>query len=67
MPTAEHHVSLTFHEVDGREICRVDVIPSTEPVFVKFEPKKLYVRDGNGNVPLEGRALVEYVQKHFRR
>jgi serine/threonine protein kinase len=41
-------VTVNFHEVEGRDICRVAVEPSDHPAYVKEEGRtKLFLRTGN--------------------
>jgi Schlafen, AlbA_2 len=41
--------SISFGTLGGKDVCRVDVKPADEPVFVKNGPLyDFYIRDGNG-------------------
>ena len=60
-------VKVSFHEVDSVEICRVDVEPTSEPVFIKSAGREeFYARNGNATVPLEGHDLAKYLKQRFR-
>ncbi len=61
------NVKISFHEIGGMEICRVDVEPVSEPVFTKSSGREaFYVRNGNATVPLEGGELAKYLKRRFR-
>jgi len=46
-------VDIEFHEIDGKDVCHVDVLPSPEPVVLRTKDKngqvveRMYVRVGN--------------------
>ena len=46
-------IEIEFHDVDGKDVCAVDVLPSLEPLILKIRDKngqpveKLFVRVGN--------------------
>jgi hypothetical protein len=55
--------SVTFHEVDGQDVCRVEVHPSPDPAFVDEKggkPAQLYIRTGNASRALDTRESIEY-------
>ena len=55
--------SVTFHEVEGQDVCRVEVQPSPSPVFVDEKggkPAQLYIRTGNSSRALDTRESIEY-------
>jgi hypothetical protein len=49
---------ITRHVVEGKDVCRIQVSPAGEPVYMD---KKLYVRTGNQTSELQGPDLVAYV------
>jgi hypothetical protein len=60
---------ISFHRVEGNEICRVDVERSTRPVFV-HDPQgqeRLYVRAGNSTRELSVSEALDYCHDHFVR
>ena len=63
-------LTITFHGIDGDEICQVTVAPSSDPIYVK-DPKGsgdvLYFRDGNATRPLPVNEAVKYVQNRWRK
>ena len=61
-------VSVTFHLIDGKDICRVAVERSDHPVYLTDEGKtSLYVRLGNKTEPLLVDQAVSYVGSHWKQ
>ena len=59
-------IRITFHQADGRDLCRVAVAASPRPVFIKegqFE--HLYIRSGNSTRLLTTKEAIEYVQRRW--
>lgn len=60
---------ITFHEFDGRDVCRVDVAASAKPVFAcplnSKEATDFWVRQGNRTEQLHGTNLTEYIEEHW--
>jgi len=66
---ASRSYSLTFHEVDGQDICRIEVQPSPDPVYVDEKggkPAQLYIRTGNASRALDTREIIEYSRHRWR-
>jgi hypothetical protein len=55
-------IRVTFHQVDGRDVCKVSVLPAPEPAFVEEKGKEpvFYVRTGNASNPLSVRDAIRY-------
>jgi DNA-binding response OmpR family regulator len=62
LPTLAAFVRPRLETVEDHEICRIDIPRGFEPNYVHG---RLPVRIGNTTHLLEGRELVEYVQRHF--
>ena len=61
------YVTVTFPEVDGINICRVTVAPSTEPAYLQYKgDERFYIRAGNASQPLPVSKATKYVQTHFK-
>ncbi len=63
-------VSVSFPELDGKMICRVDVEPSLKPAFVRkkiegIEQKFFYIRSGNETRQLDAEAAHDYIDSHW--
>lgn len=60
---------ISFHDVDGNDVCRVDVAAAAKPVFTCPVNSKdhvdFWVRQGNGTDQLHGTEQVDYVQEHW--
>jgi ATP-dependent Lon protease len=62
------HVAITFERVDSLDVCRLDVKPSPEPVFVTNDKgdADLYVRLNNSTRLLNTADSLKYVRQHSR-
>ena len=63
-------VRVTFPDVRGRTVCRIDVSASPRPVFVRLpkgEDMVFVVRLGNSSRQLGVADAIEYAADHFRR
>lgn len=55
-------VHVAFHEVEGKDVCRVVVEPSPRPVFLQDErAARYYVRAGNGTRELDVREAMRHI------
>jgi ATP-dependent Lon protease len=62
------NVSIAFDMLDGHDACRLDVKPSSEPVFVANDKgdADLYVRLNNSTRLLNTADALKYVRQHWR-
>jgi ATP-dependent Lon protease len=62
------NLSVRFEEMDGGAVCRVDVRPSSKPVFVRAgrSDADFYVRLNNSTRLLNTAEALEYVEAHWR-
>jgi len=60
-------ISITFHNVDSKDVCRVAVKPSPKPAFVKEEKgdEHLYIRTGNSTRQLTTKEAIEYCKNRW--
>ena len=59
------NVSVTFEEVAGREVCRVEVRPSRKPVYAAGkQTKDFFVRLNNGTRSLDVEEAFDYISSH---
>lgn len=60
---------ISFHEIDDKDICRIDVAASASPVFACAENSRehtdFWVRQGNRTVQFYGTDLAEYIKEHW--
>ncbi|MEP4309685.1 MAG: DUF262 domain-containing protein, partial [Lentilitoribacter sp.] len=62
---------VSFPEVDGTEICKIDVRPADEPLILSIKDKKgveadkLYVRSGNSSPEMPLREVPSFLAKRF--
>jgi ATP-dependent Lon protease len=60
------YVRVTFPDVDGVKVCRVDATRSPKPVFYAGrQGKEFHIRSGNGNRPLDPEATHDYIEMHW--
>ena len=60
---ATRHFTISFHDAAGTDVCRIEVQPSPEPVYVDEKtgkPPLLYIRTGNATRALDIREIIEY-------
>lgn len=62
-------IRISFHTLEGKQICKVDVSPSSHPVFFTDEKanERLYVRSGNSTRELAASEMLRYCGEHFER
>ena len=63
---ASSYLTVTFHEIDGQDICQITVDPSDHAIYV--DPNKeaaFYLRTGNATKALPVNEAVKYVQHRW--
>lgn len=59
-------IKITFHTLDGKEICKIVINSSPKPVYTKDEKgSHLYIRTGNSTCELDAREAVDYCRAHW--
>lgn len=60
---------ITFHEIDGKDVCQINISAASRPVFVAPLNSKAFtefwVREGNRTVQYLGTELFEYKEEHW--
>jgi predicted HTH transcriptional regulator len=60
-------LGITFHSLDGKDLCRVAIQPSQRPVFIKEGvDKHLYIRSGNSTRRLTSKETVDYCKTRWK-
>lgn len=65
-------IKVSFPQHEAKEVCRVDVEPSTTPVFVSIADRggtiaeRFFVRTGNSTQEMTPSATANYIGDHFR-
>lgn len=60
-------IRTTFHEVDGKDVCRVTVAAGPRPVFIKEgKDEVFYLRAGNSTRRLSTREAVQYCKTRWQ-
>ena len=63
---------ITFHQVQGRDICKIRVKPSTKPVWIEGKDNAgqkselLYIRTNNSSRALSTREALEYASHRWK-
>jgi len=59
-------ITITFHELDGKDACKVEVKKSPKPVFVKDQSgEHLYIRAGNSTRQPTTKEAIDYVKMRW--
>jgi hypothetical protein len=59
-------IRITFHDIDGKDVCQVAFKPSPRPIFVKDGiAEHLYIRTGNSTRLLTSREAIEYSKQRW--
>ncbi len=62
------HVSILFHVIDKKTLCRLIVTPSARPVFInQGNTPKLYVRTGGATRDLNTQEALEFASMRWNR
>ncbi len=58
---------ISFYEIQGKDICRIDAKPSTKPIFVVEDKNdRLYIRVGNSTRSLSTSEAINYVRTRWQ-
>jgi len=61
-------VHILFHEIDGKDVCRVIISGAPRPVYLKHENKlKLFVRAGGSTRDLNLQEAVQYISDNWKK
>jgi hypothetical protein len=59
-------IIISFGQVEGKDVCRVTVLPSPRPVYIKDgQDEDFYIRAGNSNRALNVREANSYIKNRF--
>jgi hypothetical protein len=61
-------VGVTFPDVDGAQVCKVDVRPAGSPVFLRppgTQDDEFWVRIGNSTRQMRGNEILSYTKQHW--
>jgi predicted HTH transcriptional regulator len=67
-----NRIHITFHEVDSKDVCQIDVEPATRPIVLKIKDKngqqleKFYIRSGNASQEVALSEMSDYLRERFR-
>ncbi len=66
-PEFRRFVQLSFHDVEGKDVCMVRVMPSAKPAYMKFENEEnFYIRTGNSTTALAVSEVAPYIRSRWR-
>jgi ATP-dependent Lon protease len=65
---ATSYLTITFDEVDGQDVCRLDVVSAKSPVFMRGQKTDgdFFVRLNNSTRLLNTADALEYVRSHWK-
>jgi type I restriction-modification system DNA methylase subunit len=59
-------IQISFGQVEGKDVCRVTVLPSPRPVYIKDgQDEYFYIRAGNSNRTLNVREANAYIKNRW--
>lgn len=60
-------VKLNFEEINGRDVCLVDVLQADGPVYLRTnDAEEFFVRTGNTTASLKMSEATDYIKSHWR-
>jgi hypothetical protein len=60
-------VRILFHEHDGKEVCRIIVLPSPVPIYVTEDKEAhFYVRTASGTREMDVQEAMTFIKERFR-
>ena len=71
MTFASRLINVGFHEMQDKEICKVDVTKSDKLIFIETKDKngtknkEAFIRIGNASKPLKSDEIVKYSEENF--
>ena len=62
-------ITIDFPKCQGQEVCRINILPSTIPIYVSEgnNEKNFYIRTGNSKRKLTTPEAIEYCKVHFAK
>ena len=59
-------IEIVFHQIEGKEVCQINVKPSPKPVFVKVDGKlDFFLRVGNSTRPFLMNEMYDYAKQRW--
>lgn len=66
-PEFRQFIELTFHEIDNKNCCLVNVLPANRPTYLRLDNgEEFYIRTGNGTTGLKLSEAAAYTDSHWR-
>ncbi len=64
---SRNYFRVLFHIIDGKEVCRVNVSPAPEPVFMgNHNDRKLYIREGGSTRHYDQETTLKYIKRKWK-
>ena len=64
--TNNYYIRMKFEPIEEKEICRISILRSDNPVFLKNNnDSEFFIRSGNRSEKLTIQGFYEYLQKHW--
>jgi len=62
------YVHVTFHDINGQDVCLISVEASPKPVYIEEgNDARFYLRTGNATQPLNTKEAIEYMTTHWAK
>ena len=59
-------IQISFGQIEGKDVCRITVLPSSRPVYIKDGQDELfYIRTGNSNRSLNAREATDHTKNRW--
>lgn len=63
---SSEHIMMRFEELEGNDVCMIDVKPVREPVFLIKNKEEFYIRTGNSTRTLNFEEFYKYLKIRFK-
>jgi len=64
---AMNHIQISFTEVEGKKVCKINVNKSPRETFLKEKGEELFfIRQGNSTSKLPASMIKEYIDQHWK-
>ena len=62
-----NYLTISFEELNGKNVCRIDIVPSDLRVFIKIKGREcFYIRVDATTREIYGEQILEYCEKRFK-
>lgn len=61
------NISITFIEIDGKNICAIETKANEKPIFIEKLDGAFFIRTGNNTRQLNPREAMEYIARRWKK